>query len=258
MLDDGLYNRIPVPDVLLGQHIVPLKSGTLALSSGPVLAAADSIDIRINSTGPGVNPQDNVDPILVAARALIRVQKLGTEVPGELLALTCRQFHSGWPGADFRPYADMNIDLKTHDPLVREKAIGAIKRIVEAECAASGIHDEPVVEHSIRAPLTSCAPELVGKIRATFEAHLGAELVEQRPMSSCEDFSWLADARNVPYVYWMLGGTDSVVWDKAQKSQTPDAVLPNNHSPHYVPAIQPSMRVGTDAMALAVLTFLGL
>jgi hypothetical protein len=55
MIDDGFYDKIPLPDLVLGQHVVPLKSGTLALSFGPVLAAADSIDIRINSSGPGVS-----------------------------------------------------------------------------------------------------------------------------------------------------------------------------------------------------------
>jgi metal-dependent amidase/aminoacylase/carboxypeptidase family protein len=255
MLDDGLYDKIPLPDVVLGQHVVPLKSGTLALSAGPVLAAADTIDIRINSSGPGVNPQDNIDPILVAAHALVRMHTLVVD-PKQMMSLSCWQFHSGWPGADYRPYADMRIDLKTYDPSVKVKALAAITRIVEAECSASGIKDKPAIKHSVRAPLTSSTPAFVESISKTFSAHLQAELVEQKPKTSCEDFSLLATSKNLPYVYWTLGGTDPEVWKRAQESDTPEAILPNNHSPYYVPAIQPTMRIGTDAMALAVLTFL--
>jgi metal-dependent amidase/aminoacylase/carboxypeptidase family protein len=256
MLDDGLYDKVPVPDVILAQHVMPLKAGTLALSAGPILAAADTIDVRINSTGPGVNLQDNIDPTLVAAKALVRMHSEVID-PSEKMSLTCRQFHSGWPGADYRPYTDMSIYLKTYDPGVRDKALAAITKIVEDECSSAGIKDNPTIKHSVRAPLTSSTPSFVESVSKTFNAHLQADLVEQKPSMSCEDFSLLATAKNVPYVYWFLGGTDPKVWEEAQESDAPEAVLPNNHSPYFAPAIQPTMRVGTDAMALAVLTFLG-
>lgn len=128
MLDDGLYDKVPILDVVLGQHVVSLKSGTLAFSTGPMFAAADSVDFRINSTGPRVNPQDNMDPSLIAAHILVRVNTLVIN-PKEMMLLECRQFHSGWPGADYRPYADVNIDLKTYNAAIREKAIEAIKKL---------------------------------------------------------------------------------------------------------------------------------
>ena len=53
MVNDGLYNRIPVPDVILGQHVVPLKSGLVATRPGVVLPSADALDIRIyGDSGP--------------------------------------------------------------------------------------------------------------------------------------------------------------------------------------------------------------
>lgn len=30
--------------------------------------------------------------------------------------------------------------------------------------------------------------------------------------------------------------------------------IPSNHSPHYAPEIEPTLKVGTDAMALVVLS----
>jgi hypothetical protein len=35
MIDDGLYDKIPVPDICLAQHVVPLKTGITAIRPGP-------------------------------------------------------------------------------------------------------------------------------------------------------------------------------------------------------------------------------
>ena len=34
MVDDGLYDKVPVPDVVLGQHVVPRRTGTLSSKVG--------------------------------------------------------------------------------------------------------------------------------------------------------------------------------------------------------------------------------
>ncbi|MCJ1382648.1 hypothetical protein MMC17_005761 [Xylographa soralifera] len=257
MIDDGLCDKVSLPDTVLGQPVVPLESGRVTFSTGSVLAAADIVDRGINSNGPGVNTQDNINPIIVATYILVRVNTMEIS-PEEMVVLQCRQFHSGWPSAnyDYRPYADMDIDVKTCNPTVKTQILQGVERIVEAECSASGIEDKPEIKQKMRAPLTSSAPETVHAIRKTFSAHLKATLVEQKPMTSCEDFSILATSKDRPYDYWILGGVDHDLWKKVENSDTPDAIIPKNHPPCYFPVIQPTMRVGTDAMALAVLTFL--
>ena len=34
MIDDGLFNRFPKPDVILGQHVMPLSAGIIATNPG--------------------------------------------------------------------------------------------------------------------------------------------------------------------------------------------------------------------------------
>lgn len=49
----------------------------------------------------------------------------------------------------------------------------------------------------------------------------------------------------MPYSYWGFGGfTDGMT------------VLPN-HNPGFAPAIQPSLRTGTEAAVVAILAYLG-
>jgi metal-dependent amidase/aminoacylase/carboxypeptidase family protein len=47
MIDDGLFNRFSNPDVILGQHVVPSPAGLIADRTGTIMAAADSLQIRL-------------------------------------------------------------------------------------------------------------------------------------------------------------------------------------------------------------------
>jgi hypothetical protein len=48
MVDDGLFKRIPVPDVALAQHLLPGIAWTVATCPGPFMSAADSIRVTVH------------------------------------------------------------------------------------------------------------------------------------------------------------------------------------------------------------------
>ena len=47
MIDDGLFNKIPLPDIVLGQHAVPTRAGTIGTRPGRVLGFLDSLAVRV-------------------------------------------------------------------------------------------------------------------------------------------------------------------------------------------------------------------
>jgi amidohydrolase len=51
MVDDGLLDDIPAPDVALAQHVLPGTAGTVGTRCGPALSAADSIKITVYGRG---------------------------------------------------------------------------------------------------------------------------------------------------------------------------------------------------------------
>jgi amidohydrolase len=51
MVDDGLFKRIPVPDIALAQHLLPGIAGTVATCPGPFMSAADSIRVTVHGRG---------------------------------------------------------------------------------------------------------------------------------------------------------------------------------------------------------------
>ena len=51
MVDDGLFKRIPVPDVAMAQHLLPGIAGTVGTCSGPFMSAEDSIKVTVYGRG---------------------------------------------------------------------------------------------------------------------------------------------------------------------------------------------------------------
>lgn len=53
MVDDGLYTRhkIPVPDFVLGQHVMAMRAGSVGAKTGTIMAGADSLKITLSGLG---------------------------------------------------------------------------------------------------------------------------------------------------------------------------------------------------------------
>src|SRR4051794_5950187 len=51
MMDDGLRERIPKPDVAFAQHVLAYPAGKLGTQTGPVLSAGDSVRITLHGKG---------------------------------------------------------------------------------------------------------------------------------------------------------------------------------------------------------------
>ena len=65
----------------------------------------------------------------------------------------------------------------------------------------------------------------------------------------------IPDAAGVPYTYWGLGYTDRDTYLAAEKAgQLADLVT--NHSPKFLPPMQPCLRTGTEALLAAALVWL--
>lgn len=86
MVEDGLTDRSPRPDVVLAQHVLPYPAGYVGTRSGSFLSAADSLRVTVHGRGAhGSAPQASVDPVVIAASVVVRLQ---TVVSRELAATT--------------------------------------------------------------------------------------------------------------------------------------------------------------------------
>jgi amidohydrolase len=260
MLDDGLYDKIPEPDVVLAQHVMRMRTGTVSIRSGRLLTATDAFQVRIfGRGGHGSAPQTCIDPIVIGASIVTRLQSVVSRevTPGELAVITCGSIRAGHAPNIIPDQLELKLSVRTYDPDVREQVNEAIKRIIHAECGASGATEKPLIQHISHAPATINDEETAKALRGTFGSYFGENLVETEPAAASEDFSLLARAVGAPYVMWVYGGTDAKIWDDAV-AQNKVKELPSNHSPFFAPPIQPTLGTAVDAMAIGALTFLKL
>lgn len=75
MIDEGLFKRFPKPDVVLGQHVMSMPAGMIAIRAGATTSAADSVQIRLFGRGAhGSMPEASVDPVVMAAATVMRLR----------------------------------------------------------------------------------------------------------------------------------------------------------------------------------------
>ncbi|KAL3476292.1 hypothetical protein BJX99DRAFT_228234 [Aspergillus californicus] len=260
MLSDGLYTKVPKPDIVLAQHVMRMKSGTVSIRAGKLLTATDAFDVRIYGRGGhGSAPQTCIDPIVIGAAIVTRLQSVVSRevTPGELAIVTCGSIQAGHVANIIPDQLDLKLSVRTYDPKVRDRVNNAIKRIIKSECEASGVTQEPSITRTSHAPATFNDEESVRLLQGSFHGYFGDDLVETEPASASEDFSLLARAVGAPYVMWLFGGVDGEIWDEAVRRDAVDE-LPSNHSPFFAPVVQPTLRTAVDAMAVGALTFLKL
>ncbi|WP_022892236.1 amidohydrolase [Agromyces subbeticus] len=255
MVADGLYDRVPKPDIVLGQHVAPFPAGFAGVHAGVAMAAADSLSVRLHGTGGhGSRPETTVDPVYLAASTTVRLQGI---VARELAAtdaavVTVGQIHAGTKSNIIPAEATLGLSVRSFDETVRTKVLAAIERIAKAEAAASGAPREPEITFEESFPLTVNEPAATERTAAALRRALGEQrVIDPGLVSGSEDVGVLATAAGAPLVYWFLGGADpSLFGDALATGRMPDDI-PSNHSPFFAPLIEPTLDVGVAALVAA-------
>lgn len=269
MLDDGLYERFARPDIILGQHNMPALAGTVGHIAGSAMAAATNLAITIHGAGGhGSMPAQAVDPVVIAAHVVTRLQTIvSREVPPEqAVVVTIGKLHAGTQANIIPHSAELEINIRSFDNALHRQVIEAIKRIVRAECEAGRSPKPPefyVLNETIALHNDSTALE---HVRRAHGSHFGEDCLFDMPrLNSSEDFSFYGDAEaggfggdNIPCVYWFIGATPEERWQTTPGESVAEKMrhLDMPHSPYYFPGNPITMRTGIEAMVAGALAYL--
>ncbi len=264
MVADGLYSRIPRPDVVLGQHVAPLPAGLIGLTAGPAFAASDSLRITLTGVGGhGSRPEATIDPVLMAASTVVRLQTIvSREVAGgDTVVLTVGALRAGTKANVIPETAELLLNIRTYRADTRVAVLDAITRIVKAEASASRAPEPPRIESIEAAPALVNDADGVARTWTALESVVGTgHVVTPGPVTGSEDVGVLAAAVPAPCVFWLLGGADPEAFGGANDLAGIVSVmdgLPSNHSPSYAPVIQPTLGIGVDCLVAAAREWLG-
>ena len=251
MVEDGMVKRFPKPDIVLGQHVMPMPAGQIGARSGILLSMSDNWEVTLfGRGGHGSSPQSTVDPVVMAAAAVMRLQTIVSRelAMTESAVVTVGVLQAGSSGNIIPNEAVLRLNIRTFDEQVRQTVLSSIKRIINAEAAAAGAPKPPVFTEQGRFPLTNNDEAATRKVVDALKERFGDERVQEiKPASASEDFSEFARAWNVPSVYWTVGGVDPQRYAEAEKAGRVNEI-PSNHSPEFAPVVNPTLQVGIDAM----------
>ncbi|KAL8944269.1 MAG: hypothetical protein Q9216_000564 [Gyalolechia sp. 2 TL-2023] len=260
MVDDGLYNKIPVPDIVLGQHVMARRAGSVGCNVGHIMSEADSFKITIfGRGGHGSMPHRTVDPVVMAASVVMKLQTVvSREVdPDQFAVVTVGSLQAGQTENIIADRAEIRLNIRTQNHEVRNRVLTAVRRVVKCECEASGATKEPIFEGTAKFPLSVNDETVTKSVHSSFEKFFGARFDPNTPCSTAsEDYSILASSQGKPSCFWFFGGVDEKMWDETEQKGRLAEDISVNHSPFFAPVIQPTLRTGIDALCLGALTFL--
>ncbi len=258
MVDSGMLERFPKPDIILGQHVMVGEAGTVGYRSGVILSAGDSMKVRLFGRGShGSQPQTSIDPVIMAASTTMRLQTIVSReiAPIDSAVLTIGSLQAGTKENIIPDEATIKLNIRTYDEDVRSTMLSAIRRICCAECAASNAPREPEFTALSTYPLTRNDVEATEKVAQAFKAQFGERAHETKPAGASEDFSVFGRAWKVPYVFWFVGGTDAQTYTTAKEEKKLNEI-PSNHSPKFAPTLDPTLKTGLQAMLTAASAWL--
>ncbi|MGO1569574.1 MAG: amidohydrolase, partial [Brachybacterium sp.] len=249
MIEDGLTEKVPVPDVCLGQHVLTSPAaGRVAVAPGPVLSSSVSMRVTVHGAGShGSMPHLGVDPVVLAAAIVTRIQTLVAReiAPGDFGVVTVGALHAGTSANIIPDRAELALNFRAYSDQILDHLVEGVQRIVRAECEAARSPEPAEFEQFNRYPVTDNDPGLAERVRQAFVGQFGVDRVEHMdPATASEDFSGIPDAFGVPYCYWGTGA-----YAEGREAAP-------NHSPLWAPDQQPTLRIATEAAASAAFALL--
>ena len=156
------------------RHARPRRA-TIGYRAGTTQAAADSLEVRLFGRGAhGSMPESSVDPVVMAAATVLRLQTIVSReiAASQAAVVTVGALQAGTKDNVIPDEALLKLNVRTFDEDVRSHVLDAIKRIVNAEAAASGAPKPPQITTTEHYPLTVNDPAATARVAAALRAQL--------------------------------------------------------------------------------------
>ncbi|MER8863688.1 M20 family metallopeptidase [Mesorhizobium sp. M0751] len=212
MIADGLFERFPC-DAIFGLHNHPgAPAGSFLMRAGPLMAASDTVTIRIAGRGGHASrPHLTVDPIVAAANIVMTLQTVVSRNvnPIETAVVTVGTIHGGTASNVIPEHAEITLSVRSFSAEIRDTLEQRIRNIAELVAQAHGAMVEIDYERGYPVVINS-------EGETSFATDVAVELVGEDKVSVCplipgsEDFSYFLEHK--PGCFLRLGnGEDSAI-----------------------------------------------
>lgn len=230
MIEAGCLEGV---DAIFGTHLwSQTKLGTIEYLAGPVMAAADRFEIKVNGAGGhGAAPHQTKDAVVIGAQLVTNLQQLVSRRvdPIESAVLTVSSFVADNAFNIIADSAIMSGTVRTFNPEIRDLMEREMKRVVDGTALANDCTID--FEYFRGYPAVVNHPNETNFLKTVAEDVLGANaVVEAVPQMGGEDFAYYLE--KVPGTFFFTGA------------------MPANPYPHH----HPKFDIDENAMLIAAKT----
>jgi amidohydrolase len=243
MLKEGAF-AAPRPSAIFGLHtMASLGVGKVSYTPGPALAASDEFHIVIHGTqAHGASPQLSVDPVVIAAQAILAIQTIHSRnlPPLEPAVVTIGIVRGGQRFNIIPGEVELGGTVRTYSPATQDLIERRMREILTGVTAAGGGSFD--LEYRRIIPATVNDTVLTARMVPTLRRIVGPDnVLRVEPGMVSEDFAYFA--REVPGFYYRLGQVK------------PGTTSGDHHTPTYL-ADDSMIPVGMRAMSALLLDYL--
>jgi len=209
MIKDGLMDRFGIEQVY-GMHNGPgIPVGQFAIRTGPIMAATDSIDIKIEGLGGhAARPHKCIDSVLVGAQLIGGLQSIVSRTvdPLDSAVISICEFHAGNARNVIPQTAELRGTVRTLTDEVRALVEKRVREVVAGVAQMTGAKIDLVYERGYPVTVNHAAQTEVAR-RVAKEVGGDAAVAETDPMMGAEDFAYMLEARPGAFIFCGNGNT---------------------------------------------------
>lgn len=231
MVEEGLFERFPADEIYALHNWPALPPGTIAVRPGPMMAAADRIEIHIEGRGGhGAHPHMSVDPVLVAGHVITAAQSIVARnvSPVDTAVVSLCAMHAGNLAAMSVIPRDARLvgTVRTFKPQTQDAVERRLSELTHSIAAAFGAKATLKYERVYPATVNS-------EREAEFAASVADELIgpenvvrDLEPSMGSEDFSFMLQQRPGAYARLGQGGAEGGCFLHNSRYDFNDEVIP--------------------------------
>ncbi|PAU88698.1 N-acyl-L-amino acid amidohydrolase [Pseudomonas sp. WN033] len=217
--------RNPDVEAIFGLHVTSsLPTGIIAYRSGPIMASAGDLHIRVKGQQThGAQPWNGVDPIVASAQIITGLQSVvsrQTNIMPAPAVVSIGTIEGGTRHNIIPDEVSMSGTIRTFGDDVQEQVNQRVRQTAEQIAAASGAKAE--VEIIDNYATTVNHAELTERMLPTLRHAADGKAIVSPMVTGSEDFSFYA--REVPGLFFFLGVTPA---DRLRGAAP-------NHSPEFM------------------------
>lgn len=207
LIDHGVMEN-PRVDAVFGLHTTPdYPAGQVAVKSGGLMAAVDTIRIEVKGVGGhGAIPDSTIDPVVAACSMVSNLQSIVSRniSPLDSVVVSIGTINAGIANNVIPEVVKLTGTARSFEPSIREKLPEMVKRVIDNSVQAFGAtasleyiyHLPPVYNNE---SLVDLATEVVEEICGKGSA------MDPRPSMGGEDFALYME-KAPGFFYWLGTG----------------------------------------------------